>query len=120
MGNLGPIIYLRFTLQPGSQVEQAVPKDYNAFAFVVDGVVQAGVDGEQANEGEAVLFKANGNQVALAVPETAEMPANVLLIAGVPLNEPVARYGPFVMNTREEIYQAITDFNSGRMGQIAV
>ena len=114
-----PIIYLHFMLQPGSRVEQAVPKDYNAFTFVVDGVVQAGVDGEQANEGDAVFFKANGNRAALAVPETAEIPANVLLIAGVPLNEPVARYGPFVMNTREEIYQAITGFNSGRMGQIA-
>ncbi len=115
-----PIIYLHFTLQPGARVEQAVPRDYNAFAYVVDGAVLAGMDAQPVAEAEAALFNADGAHVALAVPDSAEAPVNVLLIAGVPLNEPIARYGPFVMNTREEIYQAITDFNSGRMGRITV
>jgi redox-sensitive bicupin YhaK (pirin superfamily) len=57
--------------------------------------------------------------VVLSVADAASAPADVLLIAGVPLNEPVVHYGPFVMNTQEEIYQAIKDYHAGRMGQIA-
>ena len=52
-------------------------------------------------------------------PADAERPLDVLVIAGVPLREPVAHYGPFVMNTRDEIVEAFDDYQSGRMGQIA-
>ena len=65
-----------------------------------------------------VAFASDGEDVLLAVSAQASAPLNVLLIAGVPLKEPVVRYGPFVMNTEEEIYQAIRDFNSGRFGEI--
>ena len=58
-----------------------------------------------ANDGEAVSIEAKSDM-------------GVLLIGGVPLGEPVARYGPFVMNTQDEIYQAIEDYRSGRMGII--
>jgi quercetin 2,3-dioxygenase len=54
----------------------------------------------------------------LSVPEDARAPLEVLLLAGRPLNEPVARYGPFVMNTEAEIYQAIRDYQNDRMGEI--
>ena len=53
------------------------------------------------------------------MPESASEPLEVLLIAGVPLREPVARYGPFVMNTKEEIIKAFEDYREGRMGEIA-
>jgi len=57
--------------------------------------------------------------VTLAVPADAKAPVRLLLLGGVPLREPVARYGPFVMNTAEEIHEAIVDFQAGRLGTIA-
>jgi redox-sensitive bicupin YhaK (pirin superfamily) len=65
-----------------------------------------------------VTFQHDGDEVVIAVPDRASAPLNVLLIGGVPLDEPVARYGPFVMNTAEEIAQAFADYRQGRMGRI--
>jgi quercetin 2,3-dioxygenase len=64
------------------------------------------------------MFAADGDEVFVSNAADATEPLEFLLIGGVPLNEPVARYGPFVMNTREEIYQAVEDYQSGRMGSI--
>lgn len=113
-----PIIYLHFTVRPGGRVAQSVPQEYNAFAYVVDGAGLFGAEGEQGTDGQMVLFAPDGDEVRIENPAHAESELDVLLIAGVPLNEPVARYGPFVMNTKEEIYQAVEDFKSGRMGAI--
>jgi hypothetical protein len=65
-----------------------------------------------------VMFVADGDDVAIENPADAVGPLELLLIAGLPLNEQVVRYGPFVMSTEEEIYQAVEDFRSGRMGAI--
>jgi redox-sensitive bicupin YhaK (pirin superfamily) len=65
-----------------------------------------------------VLLAPDGDEVRIENPADAKTTLEVLLIAGLPLNEPVARYGPFVMNTREEIYQAIEDYRQGKMGEI--
>jgi redox-sensitive bicupin YhaK (pirin superfamily) len=113
-----PIIYLHFTLQPGGRVLQSVPQGYNAFAYVIDGAGTFGADGERAARGQMVMFAADGDEVLIANPADAGAPLELLLIAGVPLNEPVARYGPFVMNTEGEIRQAIEDYRQGRMGAI--
>src|SRR5438270_3455264 len=104
-----PIIYLHFTLRPGGRVSQTVPQGYNAFAYVVDGEGLFGAEGERAGDGQMVMFVADGDEVMIANPADAGAPLEGLLIAGVPLNEPVARYGPFVMNTEAEIYQAVED-----------
>jgi redox-sensitive bicupin YhaK (pirin superfamily) len=114
-----PIMYLHFTLQPGGRVTQHVPREYNAFAYVIDGAGRFGADEVDASDGQMVMFARDADQVLLVNPADATTPLNVLLIAGVPLNEPVARYGPFVMNTRAEIYQAIEDYQNGRMGAIS-
>lgn len=113
-----PIIYLHFTLQPDAIAVQPVPKEYNAFIYVLDGEGLFGAEKERAGDGQMVLFAQDGEEVAIANPSHAKSPLDVLLIAGVPLNEPVVRYGPFVMNTEAEIIQAIEDYRNGRMGSI--
>jgi redox-sensitive bicupin YhaK (pirin superfamily) len=114
-----PIIYLHFTLKPGARVVQPVPAEYNAFAYVFSGEGQFGPDGKAATEHQMVMFGGDGDAVSIAAPESANEPLQVLLIAGAPLREPVARYGPFVMNTKEEIMKAFEDYRDGRMGEIA-
>ena len=112
-----PIMMLHFTLQPGACHFQAVPEAYNALAYVISGEGRFGTDERPASEGQAVLF-GSGDEVRIAAPEDAKEPVSLLLLAGVPLNEPVARYGPFVMNTREELEQAFDDYNAGRFDTI--
>ena len=112
-----PIIYLHFTLQPGGKIVQPVPDSHNAIAYVIHGELRAGDEGQRTREGQMARF-GDGDSVRLAVDESAAEPADLLLLAGAPLNEPVERYGPFVMNTREEIIQAIRDYQEGRMGKI--
>jgi redox-sensitive bicupin YhaK (pirin superfamily) len=113
-----PIIYLHYTIQPGGVATEPVPDAYNGFAYVVDGEGLFGAEGERAGDGQMVLFAQDGDEVRIENAAEAKATLEVLLIAGVPLNEPVARYGPFVMNTPGEIRQAIEDYRLGRMGEI--
>jgi hypothetical protein len=112
-----PIYFLHFTIQPGGEVMQEVPAGYNALLYLISGGVRVGTENKNAREGQMVQL-GDGDTVRLAVANDATVPADLLLLAGQPLNEPVARYGPFVMNTREEIEQAFRDYQSGRMGRI--
>jgi redox-sensitive bicupin YhaK (pirin superfamily) len=113
-----PIIYLHYRLEPGGVATQRVPHDYNAFAYVVDGAGLFGAEGERAGDGQMVMFAPDGDDVRIENSADAKAALEVLLIAGVPLNEPIARYGPFVMNTEAEIHQAFEDYRRGRMGAI--
>jgi redox-sensitive bicupin YhaK (pirin superfamily) len=113
-----PIIYLHYKIKPGGVAIQKVPVDYNAFVYVVEGGGLFGAESERVDDGQMVLFAQDGDEVRIENPKDAPAILEVLLIAGVPLNEPVARYGPFVMNTEAEIYQAIEDYQQGRMGAI--
>ena len=107
-----PIMYLHVKLEAGSRFEQPVPREYNAFAFVVNGTAR--IDGREVREDDAVIFGRDGDDVLI---ET-EKGCDLLLIGGVPINEPVVRYGPFVMNTERELLQAFADFQNGQMGAI--
>ncbi len=113
-----PISYLHYQLKPGGSVTQRVPSDYNAFAYVIDGEGFFGSQHERATDGQMILFAQDGEEVMIQNSVDATTTLNGLLIAGLPLNERVVRYGPFVMNTREEIHQAIEDYQAGRMGTI--
>jgi len=113
-----PIMYLHYIIQPGGEVSQRVPRDYNAFAYLVNGEGLFGVEGEEAEDGQMVMFTSDGEEVTIRNSPDSGATLELLLIAGVPLNEPVTRYGPFVMNTKEEILKAIEDYEAGRMGAI--
>ena len=109
-----PILYLHFTIAPGGEFTQAVPHSYNALAYVFRGEAQ--FNGRSAPAGRVALFAKDGDAVSIA--NHSDAPADVLLLAGEPLGEPVARYGPFVMNTKDELYQAFEDFRAGKMGEL--
>lgn len=102
-------IYLDLAVQPGATITVPLPEGHSAFAYVFEGEA-AQVAGESLARSElAVLTR--GESVSIAGGAT---PARVLLVAGQPLKEPVARYGPFVMNTTEQIHEAIADFRAGK------
>ncbi len=112
-----PILYLHFKLEPGAEITQPVPETENAFAYVLAGEGAFGPEAARAGASQMVMFRKDGDRVVAKNPAAA--PLEFLLLAGKPLNEPVARYGPFVMNTMEEIQQAFTDYREGRFGHIA-
>ena len=66
--------------------------------------------------GNLVIFDKNGKEVYIKAVEDSKIPLELLLIGGIPIREPIARYGPFVMNTQQEIYQAIEDSRNGKLG----
>jgi redox-sensitive bicupin YhaK (pirin superfamily) len=113
-----PIIYLHYTLKPGARIDQSLPRSYNVFAYIVNGEGLFGPENERAQDGQMVMFNPDGDSVSIANPADSRQSLELLLIGGVPLDEPVARYGPFVMNTKDEIFQAIQDYQAGRMGKI--
>ncbi len=110
-----PIQMLHYTLQPGARVEQSVPSDQNGLVYVFKGTALIGE--REIRAGQAALL-GSGDAIDLGTPTNAEEPAELLLLSGKPLHEPVARYGPFVMNTREQIEQAFRDYQSGQFGVI--
>jgi quercetin 2,3-dioxygenase len=111
-----PIIYLHYSIKPGGVATQKVSSTYNTFAYIVDGEGSFGAERERAKDGQMVLFAQDGDEVR--IENTGNAILDVLLIGGMALNEPIARYGPFVMNTESEIRQAFEDFRLGRMGEI--
>ncbi|MGA0297093.1 MAG: pirin family protein [Nitrosopumilaceae archaeon] len=113
-----PIMYLHFTLQPNSKVKQKVPKEYNSFAYVIGGQGIFGEEKKLAKKEQAVFFKRDDDEIFFSNSPDAENQLEVLLLGGSPLGEPVARYGPFVMNTQEELDQAAEDYRNGKMGKI--
>jgi quercetin 2,3-dioxygenase len=116
-----PIFYLHFTLQPGAKLIQPTPNEYNTFAYVINGEGLFGPAEKQkiVKTGQMVVFDKAGEGVAISTPNTTtESPLDILLIGGIPLNEPISRYGPFVMNTKKEIFQALEDYRNGKIGEI--
>jgi redox-sensitive bicupin YhaK (pirin superfamily) len=105
--------YLDVALNAGAQYVHELPRQHAAFMYVYEGSVRvgAGAEASVAKTGELVVLS-EGAEVRLAGESTDT--SRAILVAGRPLREPVARYGPFVMNTREQLIQAVEDFQKGR------
>jgi quercetin 2,3-dioxygenase len=101
-------LYLDLHFEAGSHFAQPLPAMHNAFVYVYRGEIRVG-DTPVTNQRMAIL-RNEGDGVVLH----ADAPARALLIAGRPLGEPIVQYGPFVMNSKEEIFQAVQDFQAGR------
>jgi hypothetical protein len=111
-----PILFQHFTLEPGGSIVHPVPREFRLFAYPLAGTGLYGEGRQSVRPQQMVVFADDGDAVAL---EAGDERLDVLLIGGAPLNEPVVRHGPFVMNTEDEIRQAIVDYQNGRMGVIA-
>ena len=109
-----PIEYLHFKLAPGAKQVQELAKSLNAMLYVIGGKVEIG--GRSVLEFHLAGLENDGEAVEFSSSTGAEL----LLLAAQPIHEPVARYGPFVMNTKDELYQAFEDYRTGKMGAITV
>ena len=105
-------LYLDIALEPGVAWEYALPAGHNAFGYVFEGAATVGA-GEEARALETHEMAVLGGGSALSL-RAGSAGARLILVAGTPLREPVARHGPFVMNTRQELMQAFVDFQEGR------
>ncbi|MFS2027609.1 pirin family protein [Massilia sp. GER05] len=103
-------LYLDIELPAGATFEQALPAGHNAFLYVFRGEVV--VEGKAVPQARMAIL--DNAKAADGVRIKASQPSRLLLIAGRPLNEPIAQYGPFVMNTQAEVFQAVEDFRNGK------
>ena len=108
-------LYIDVELPAGAAFSQVIPAGHNAFIYAYRGEVQ--VDGK-AVAAQSMAILAN-NEGADGVSVTAGPDSRFILLAGKPLNEPIVQYGPFVMNSQAEIFQAVEDFRAGRLGEEA-
>jgi redox-sensitive bicupin YhaK (pirin superfamily) len=107
-----PITVADLTLTSGQSETLTVPADYTLLVYVLSG--QTTIQGETIERGQIVLTNTDGDALTLS----GKTDTKLLILAGEPIREPLAVYGPFVMNTREEIMEAFSDFQAGRMGSL--
>lgn len=107
-----PIHLFNLNLSKDASTAVDFPAHYNTSLLVIEGAITA--NGEAVPTDHFVLFKNEGETIEITATEDAK----VLLLSGEPINEPIAAYGPFVMNTRDELIQAFEDFNSGKFGHL--
>jgi quercetin 2,3-dioxygenase len=115
-----PIMYVHATLAPGATLDLPWDPAFNALAYVLAGDGAAGVEGHPLGTGQLAVFGPGGAlRIAAAPRQESRHPAlEVLVLGGRPIGEPVAWYGPFVMNTRDELVEAFEDYQAGKLGSI--
>jgi redox-sensitive bicupin YhaK (pirin superfamily) len=106
-------VYFDFSLEPNARIAAPVPSGHNAFAYVYEGAADIGPAdaAHHIERGELAVLEREDGDVLISAGSA---PTRLILVAGKPLNEPVVKYGPFVMNTQEQIVQAIQDYQSGK------
>jgi redox-sensitive bicupin YhaK (pirin superfamily) len=105
-----PVNLFDIKLNAGGLANFTVPAGHNTALLVINGNVE--INGQQAKEHSFILFKNDGEEISIK----ADNESVVLVLSGEPINEPIASYGPFVMNTQQEIVEAIQEFQSGKYG----
>jgi quercetin 2,3-dioxygenase len=110
-----PITLVHATVSPGASLTLPWRADFNALAYVLAGKGTVAGKGRPVETGQLAVF---GDGDSVTVAADARQSLDVLLLGGQPIREPVAAYGPFVMNTRAELIQAFEDFQAGRLGSI--
>jgi len=115
-----PISLVHATVTPGAQLSLPWKPEFNSLVYVLSGDARVGAEGRPVHTGQTAVLGAGDRLTVRAddVQEGRHPNLEVLLLGGEPIGEPVAQYGPFVMNTREQLVQAVEDFQSGRFGQI--
>ena len=103
-----PIQFIHYRMKEGSSLVHKISTDLNGMIYMFGG--QAEVSGISVEDGQLILLS-EGDEVEISTGDGAEF----LILAGPEINEPIARYGPFVMNTRQEIHQAVIDFQNGTL-----
>jgi quercetin 2,3-dioxygenase len=120
--NHTPVLYLDIRLTPGQKLALPVPASHNGFVLVVDGAARVGSERTPGRAGQVLWLDypragASGQSTLdLEGDGDAKRPARLLVVTGEPIRERVVAYGPFVMNTQDEIWQAYRDFHSGKFG----
>jgi len=112
-----PINYVHATLAPGAALELPWPPEFSAFAYALSGHGFLGADRRSLDPDQLVVF-GPGEHIAVRAADDQADPLEILVFGGLPIREPIAHYGPFVMNTRGEILEAIEDFRAGRFGTV--
>jgi len=107
-----PITFLHMTLKPGGQIIQSIEKGLNGMIYCFSGSLK--IEQKTLNDGQLGILS-DGGEVHLSVSDSAKEDVNILFLAGPQIDEPIARYGPFVMNTEQEIMQAYADYNAGTL-----
>ena len=115
-----PMTLVHATLSPGARLALPWRPDYNALLYVMAGQGTVGADGRPIGTGQLAVFGPGDALTVAALPtqESRSPTLDVLILGGRAIREPVAWMGPFVMNTREEVLQAMTDYQAGRLGSI--
>jgi quercetin 2,3-dioxygenase len=112
-----PIVFQDWTLDSDADITVPLPSDHQVLVYVFKGSARVGDSKKEVREAELAVL-GSGDSVRLVGSTDSREAARLLLLAGVPIKEPVAHYGPFVMNTQQELIEAVRDYQSGRMGEI--
>src|SRR5277367_6272442 len=115
-----PMAFMHASIAPGALLELPWDSGFNALVYLLAGSGRVGIDGRPVTSGQLVTF-GPGDFISLRADDTQEAGTDqleVLILGGQPIREPVEHYGPFVMNTKAEIGQAMEDFEAGRLGRI--
>jgi redox-sensitive bicupin YhaK (pirin superfamily) len=111
-----PVWLLDVTIKPGGKVVQPLPAGWNSFAYTISGTVQFGKDAQTVEQYHNTVFEQKGDSVVASVKEDAKEESRFILVAGLPLDQKIVQYGPFVLTKEEDIYEALKDYQTHSNG----